>query len=98
MATAVGLATRLWYHSGFSGVPPLEATIAYSPPCSTRITGSLRTFPLTRPRMVTMITGISVLPSVFPRLPPELSYSATWSRTHWAGLGSYSPSMDMPRF
>src|ERR1035438_4564501 len=48
--------------------------------------------------MVTMITGISVSPSVFPRWPPELSYSATWSRTHWAGLGSYSPSMGMTRF
>src|SRR5579864_9365806 len=30
--------------------------------------------------------------SVVPRVPPELSYSCTWSRTHLAGLGSYSPS------
>ena len=28
---------------------------------------------------------------VVPLLPPERSYSSTCSRTHWVGLGSYSP-------
>ena len=33
--------------------------------------------------------------SVVPLVPPERSYSSTWSRTHWVGLGSYSPERGM---
>jgi len=32
---------------------------------------------------------------VVPAVPPDPSYSWTWSRTHLAGLGSYSPFKDM---
>src|SRR5665647_959696 len=88
-----GLATRLEYQTGFLGAPPIEATAAYSPSCSTRISGTLRTLPDFAPRVVTMITGISRI--VVPEVPPDPSYSSTLSRTHSAGLGSYSPFKDM---
>ncbi|MCP2259871.1 Helix-turn-helix domain-containing protein [Streptoalloteichus tenebrarius] len=65
---------------------------AYRPSCSTRISGTLRILPLFAPRIVTMTTGRPVSHSVVPSVPPELSYSSTCSRTHWAGLGSYSSS------
>src|SRR5580698_3658968 len=70
----------------------MDATSRYSPSCSTRISGVLRSFPLLLPRLVTMITGRPVSRSVLARWPPDASYSATWSRTHRAVLGSYSPS------
>src|SRR5580704_8696099 len=41
-------------------------------------------------------TGSPVSRSVVPRVPPELSYSSTWSRTQAAVLGSYSPSIGIP--
>src|SRR5690348_3138675 len=66
--------------------------MAYRPSCSTRITGVLCTLPLLAPRLVTITTGRPVSRSVVPCVPPELSYSSTWSRTHARGLGSYSPS------
>ena len=62
-------------------MPPLEAMSAYSPPCSTRMTGLLRTLPLLAPRVVTTTMGMPVSISVLARWPPEASYSATWSRT-----------------
>ena len=43
------------------------ATSAYSPPCSTRISGVLRILPLLFPRVVRMITGSPVSRSVLPR-------------------------------
>src|SRR6202042_3700541 len=60
--------------------------------CSTRITGVLRTLPLRAPRLVMITTGRPVSRSVVPCVPPEPSYSSTWSRTHACGLGSYSSS------
>src|SRR5215469_5224698 len=72
--------------------------MAYRPSCSTRITGVLRTLPLYTPRLVTITTGKPVSRSVVPRIPPELSYSSTWSRTQAFVLGSYSPSTGMPIF
>ena len=36
-----GSATRLWYQTGWVGAPPWEATRAYSPSCSTRMSGDL---------------------------------------------------------
>jgi hypothetical protein len=41
--------------------------------------------------MVTTTIGIPVSRSVLARVPPDASYSATWSRTHAAVLGTYSP-------
>src|SRR5262249_4881883 len=70
--------------------------MAYRPSCSTRITGVLRILPLLTPRLVTITTGRPVSRSVVPRVPPEPSYSSTWSRTHAAVLGSYSPSTGIP--
>src|SRR5215467_2786908 len=72
--------------------------MAYRPSCSTRITGVLRTLPLFAPRLVTITTGRPVSRSVVPWVPPELSYNSTWSRTHAARLGSYSPSTGMAIF
>ena len=70
------------------GAPPLEATRAYSPPCSTRISGVFLILPLLLPRVVTITTGIPVSSRVLALLPPELSYSATWFLTHSEELGS----------
>ena len=90
--TSSGWATRLWNHSGFSGAPPFDATSAYSPPCSTRMTGFLRTLPLLAPRVRHHDDRHPrVHAACWPAAPPEASYSATWSRTHSHGLGSYSP-------
>ncbi len=91
-SSTCGSDLRLKYQTGCSGKPPFEATAAYRPSCSTRITGILRILPLFAPRIVTMTTGRPVSQSVVPSVPPELSYSSTWSRIHCAGLGSYSPS------
>ena len=46
--TSVGLASRLAYQLGCSGAPPFEATSAYEPSCSTRISAILRTLPDSR--------------------------------------------------
>src|SRR4051795_2204860 len=51
--------------------------------------------PLFAPRVLSTMTGNPVSMSVFPLVPPELSYNSTCSRTHWVGLGSYSPSRGM---
>ncbi len=90
-----GSSTRLEYQPGLSGLPPLLATSAYSPSCSTRMSPILRTFPLFAPRIVTMMIGIPVSRSVLARVPPEASYSATCWATHDDALGSYSPVMGM---
>src|SRR4051794_37657479 len=47
--------------------------------------------PLLLPRIVTMITGSPVSRRVLALVPPDASYCSTWSRTHWARLGMYSP-------
>src|SRR5436190_3605601 len=41
-------------------------------------------------------TGRPVSRSVVPCVPPDPSYSSTWSRTQARVLGSYSPSTGMP--
>src|SRR4051795_4268821 len=84
-----GCATRLWYQVGWLGAPPFEATSAYLPSCSTRITGFLRILPDLAPTDVTTTTGTPR--RVVPSVPPDDSYASTWSRTHCSGLGSYSP-------
>src|SRR6476620_8967238 len=45
------------------------------------------------PSVVRMTTGRPR--RVVPRVPPEDSYSSTWSRTHFWGLGWYSPCRGM---
>src|SRR5436190_17984803 len=80
------------YHCGFFGAPPIDATSAYSPSCSTRISAVLRRVPLLLPRVVTMTMGNPVSSKVLASRPPERSYCSTWSRTHCHGLGTYSPS------
>src|SRR5699024_3678425 len=52
------------------------------------MTGVLRSLPELAPMLSTMITGMPFI-SV-PSVPPDDSYSSTWSRTHFAGLGAYS--------
>src|SRR5882757_1749622 len=68
------------------------------------MSGVLRILPLFAPRVVRMMTGMlprfaSPVPirelSVVPSVPPELSYSSTWSRTSCVALGSYSPLSGM---
>src|SRR5690349_9056106 len=92
-SSTCGSATRLLYQDGFLGAPPSEATAAYTPSCSTRMTGDLRSLPLLTPRLVRMTTGSPRI--VVPSVPPEPSYFSTCSRTHAVGLGSYSPSRGM---
>src|SRR5664280_84489 len=61
------------------------------------MTGVFRIIPLRFPRVVKITIGRPVSRRVLARTPPEVSYSATWSRTHCAGLGAYSLSMGMTR-
>jgi hypothetical protein len=61
--------------------------------CSTRITGFFRSFPDRAPTEVMTTIGSPVRARVVARVPPEASNSATWSRTHFWVLGSYSPEM-----
>src|SRR5665213_3422323 len=92
MARAEGASIKLKYHEGFVGAPPCDATSAYSPSCSTRMSANLRILRLLFPRVVTMMTGSPESRRVFARSPPLASYSATCSLTHFHALGSYSPS------
>src|SRR5690625_1623757 len=89
-----GWALTLWYHTGCLGAPPMEATAAYAPSCSTRMSGILRIAPDLAPRVVRMITGNPR--RVPPSAPSVRSYNSTCSRTCGRGLGTYSPSKDMP--
>ena len=70
---AFGSAVRLWYQTGCFGAPPTEATSAYSPSCSTRISGDLRILPDLLPRVVRMMIGRPVSRSVVASVPPERS-------------------------
>src|SRR5689334_17617383 len=54
------------------------------------MSGVLRILPDLAPSVVRTITGLPR--SVVPSVPPEPSYSSTWSRTHCSGLGWYSPT------
>src|SRR3954471_8852848 len=92
IVTAPGSALRLWYQTGCRGEPPCDATSAYSPSCSTRMSGVLRSLPDLFPRVVTTTIDRPLSRNVLARRPPDASYSATCSRTQPYGLGSYSPS------
>src|SRR5689334_15844966 len=82
-----------WCQTGFSGAPPLDATIAYTPSCSTRINGTLRSLPDFAPRMVTRTTGRPLM-STLSVVPVSKIFSVC-SRTQLAGLSSYSPVKGM---
>jgi hypothetical protein len=69
-----------------SSAPPFEAIATYVPSRSTRITGFLRRLPDFAPTEVITTTGNPF--SSVPRVPPDDSYSSTFSRTHWVLLGT----------
>jgi hypothetical protein len=69
--------------------PPSEATAAYSPSCSTRISAFLRSLPDLAPTVVSTITGMPR--SVVPSVPLDFSKSSTCRRVRSDVLGSYSP-------
>src|ERR1700712_2843866 len=79
----------LKYQTGCFGAPPSEATTAYSPSCSTRISGVLRTFPDFAPMVVSRITGRPL--SSMPSVPPEVMNVSAFSLAQSDVLGSYSP-------
>jgi hypothetical protein len=64
---------------------PLDATAAYTPSCSTRMTGFLRRLPLFAPRDVITTIGRPMIS--LPSAPPVASYFSTWPRTHSEALG-----------
>ena len=88
----VGVGHQVVVPHGVLGRPPLEATRAYSPSCSTRISGCLRTLPLLGPPRRHHDDGHPRVEQRVGPLPPEASYSATWSGPIRTGSGSYSPS------
>src|SRR5665647_3103008 len=71
----------------------MEATTAYSPSCSTRISGVLRSLPVLAP--IEVSTMIGTPSSVLASVPPEASNRSTWSRERSDGLGAYSPVRGM---
>src|SRR5690606_5521649 len=88
MISTRGSALRLWYHCGCFGPPPTEATAAYTPSCSTRMSGTLRTAPDFAPRMVSRTTGRFWMWT--DRVSPVSSIRSTCRRTHPVGLGRYA--------
>src|ERR1700756_5905024 len=84
----------LWSQTGFFGAPPSEATIAYSPLCSTRISGVLRSLPVLAPTVVSRMTGLPC--NSVPSVPPDSMYLSACSRDQSTGLGTYSPSSGIP--
>ncbi|CKV43089.1 Uncharacterised protein [Mycobacterium tuberculosis] len=89
-----GFFTTLWYQTGFFGAPPSEATIAYWPSCSTRISGVLRSLPVFAPTVVSRMTGFPC--SCVPSVPPDFIYVSACSRDQSSGLGAYSPESGIP--
>src|ERR1700712_4549588 len=79
----------LKYHTGCLGAPPSDATTAYSPSCSTRMSGVLRTLPVLAPMVVRRMTGRPL--SSVPSDPPDAMYVSAFSRAQSDVLGSYSP-------
>jgi hypothetical protein len=67
------------------GAPPIEATAAYSPSCSTRIRAFLRSFPDVAPIDVTTMIGTPRLRGLAPFVR---SYSSTWLRVRSLELGA----------
>src|SRR6476469_56323 len=91
-SSMTGFLRRFAYHFGCSGAPPLLATAAYTPSCSTRISGTLRILP-DSPRMVSSTTGRFMMCT--ERVVPVSAIFSTCSRTQPRGLGAYSPCIVM---
>src|SRR6185437_6138876 len=83
----------LWYQTGFFGAPPSDATTAYSPLCSTRISGVLRSLPVLAPTVVSRIIGLPFMSAASD--PPDSAYLSACSRDQSHGDGAYSPSSGM---
>ena len=103
-----GCSTRLRYQAGFSGCPPFEATTAYRPSCSTRISAVLRSLPLVAPTEVMTMTGLPWSVLAFPPLLPSKVFgllsgprgrarrilSGQWhDRCNGAGAEAHSPAL-----
>src|ERR1700704_1211120 len=65
---ATGFALRLWYHPGWSGAPPFDATTTYRSPSRWNITGVMRSSPLCAPTVVSRISRSPNGPTPFPAL------------------------------
>src|SRR6202140_903711 len=65
---ATGFALRLWYHAGWSGAPPFDATTTYRSPSRWYITGVMRSSPLPAPTVVSSISRSPNGPTPFPAL------------------------------
>src|ERR1700733_15339626 len=83
----------LWYQTGFFGAPPSDATTAYSPSCSTRMSGVLRSLPLLAPTVVSRMMGLPFISAA--SAPPDSAYLSACSRDQSQGDGSYSPVSGM---
>lgn len=83
----------LKYQTGCLGAPPSEATTAYSPWCSTRISGVLRSLPDLAPTVVSRMIGLPL--SSVASVPPDSMYFSACSRAQSEVLGSYSPVSGM---
>src|SRR5271168_5543511 len=84
----------LWYQTGFFGAPPSEATTAYSPLCSTRISGVLRSLLVLAPTVVSRMMGLPFISAASD--PPDSAYLSACSRDQSQGLGAYSPVSGIP--
>src|SRR5690606_20851262 len=80
---------RLKYHDGCCGAPPFDATTAYTPSCSTRMSAFLRSLPLRAPTEVSTMMGLPR--NSFASAPPEASKVSACVRAHSEVLGAYSP-------
>src|SRR5690606_9070700 len=80
---------RLKYHDGCCGAPPFDATTAYTPSCSTRMSAFLRSLPLQAPTEVSTMMGLPR--NSFASAPAEASKVSACVRAHSEVLGAYSP-------
>src|SRR6201992_500791 len=83
----------LKYQTGCFGAPPGEATTAYSPSCSTRISGVLRSLPVLAPTVISRMMGLPFMSAA--SAPPDSAYLSACSRDQSQGDGSYSPGSGM---
>jgi hypothetical protein len=84
-----GFFATLCYQTGCFGAPPSEATTAYSPLCSTRISGVLRSLPVSAPTLVSRMIGLPFMSAA--SAPPDSACLSACSRDQSLGLGADSP-------
>ena len=92
-ARRAGCLLMLSYQAGCLGAPPIDATSAYSPSCSTRISGTYQSLPDLAPRMVTRTTSRSWI--LAASVVPASRIFSVCLRTQSTGLISYVPSSGM---